>query len=67
MMQSDMWLGIWARLIRRTDPFPLLTRVPNDSRSSPVKLTRYRFAGILSPLHSVSEESLPFFSLSGKP
>ncbi|MFO7663846.1 MAG: hypothetical protein R6X18_16310, partial [Chloroflexota bacterium] len=56
--------NIWARLIRRTFPLPLLTMVVNVTRSSFVKVTLYLFAGISSSY--VFGGRMPLFNSSGK-
>ena len=58
--------SIWARLIRRTEPVPLLTNAFNSLRSSFSSVTRYSFAGISSPLHHGLSGSMPLLHLSGK-
>ena len=60
--------NIWARLIRRTEPVPLLTRASNPLRSSSSSLTRYRFFCLASfpLLCSRFQERMPHLHLSGK-
>ena len=56
-----------ARLKRRADPVPVFTCASSSLRSSSVKRTRYRFAGIFPLLVSAFPESLPLFYMSVRP
>ena len=56
-----------ARLKRRADPVPVFTCRSSSLRSSAVKRTRYRFAGISPLLVSAFLESVPLVYLSVKP
>ena len=59
--------GMRTRRKRRPDPLLVFTCLSSSLRSSSVTRTRYHFAGICPLLVDSLHESVPLFTLSGKP